>query len=141
ALVGARLQLVHDVGLAGSLVFEVPADHCGELLEGVEDGEVERREKVEWKNDPAVAIDDEGLHDRRPPGRHRKPGGYLAQVAIIEPCPFSPRAIRTPSAPSSSASRDRSSSWSSRRSSWPAISAARTSSSCARWPSSTTASA
>src|SRR5207248_1024781 len=49
-------------------------------------------------------------------------------------------AIRPPSARSSSASRGPSSWSSSRRSSWPATSAARTSSSCARWPRSTSGS-
>src|SRR5438132_12738065 len=61
-VVGARVDSGDDVGLGRGLLLEVTLDHGGELVQRLEDGEVQRREKVEGKDDPTVPVDDEWLH-------------------------------------------------------------------------------
>src|SRR5207244_12217552 len=61
-LVAAADDAGHDVALGRRLVLEVAADHCRELLERVEHGEIERRNEVEREDDTTVTIDDERLH-------------------------------------------------------------------------------
>ena len=62
-LVAARLHAGGDVRLRGRLLLEVTLDDGGELLEGLEGGEVQLREEVEGEDDTAVAVDHEWLHD------------------------------------------------------------------------------
>src|SRR6266849_1752072 len=61
-LVAARLHAGGDVRLRGRLLLEVTLDDGGELLEGLEGGEVQLREEVEGEDDTAVAVDHEWLH-------------------------------------------------------------------------------
>src|SRR5215510_9773574 len=55
-----------DLGLGGRLLLEVALDDGGELLERFKNREVELREEVEGKHDPAVAVDHERLHGGSP---------------------------------------------------------------------------
>ncbi len=61
--VRARLQPRDDVGFRWRLLLEVAPDHRRELIERLEDGEVEVREKVGWEDHPPVPVDHKRLHD------------------------------------------------------------------------------
>src|ERR1700682_1097422 len=52
----ARLRARDDVRLRRRLLLEVAPDHGRELIERLEDGEVEVREKVGWEDHQSVSV-------------------------------------------------------------------------------------
>ena len=65
--VGPGLDPTEDVGPGGGLRLEVPLDHRGQVLEGVEHREIELSEDVRREHQPAVTVHHERLH--APPRR------------------------------------------------------------------------